>query len=237
MSATVAHYSFQCSVKDINTRASTTPPLHKRMRNHTVPQSRLALVLDMDECLVHSTFLGKQEYRQDEDRPESHDCYEDSFEIFMADGERAIVNKRPGLDEFLQVASKQFDLYVFTAGLEIYGKPVLDVLDPSNTIFKGRFYRNSCYNIGELFLKDLRVVRNDLSRIVLVDNNPISFLLQPSNGIPVPSFYSDAHDKTLLALTKVLVNIHELEDVRPRLHQMFKLGDLLAEHRRAVLHV
>lgn len=37
-------------------------------------------------------------------------------------------------------------------------------------------------------MKDLSGLAKDLSRIVLVDNNPFSFLLQPLNGIPCIPF-------------------------------------------------
>lgn len=49
-----------------------------------------------------------------------------------------------------------------------------------------------------IYVKDLTVLKLDLSRVVLVDNNPMSFLAQPSNGIPVPSWYDDPHDRSLL---------------------------------------
>lgn len=214
----------------------TTLPLKKEE-----PQ-RIALVLDLDECLVHSRFLGvehdgESKYRQDEERPETCHEYEDSFEILMDDGERAVVNKRPGLDKFLKEASRHFDLYVFTAGLEIYGKPILDALDPKNEYFKGRFFRDSCRMKKGVYLKDLRTVTEDLSRVILVDNNPVSFLPQPSNGVPVPSFFDNEKDRTLDSLLKVLMSLLNYSDVRPRLHQLFRLGDLLSEHRRALLSV
>ncbi|KAF1782268.1 HAD-like domain [Phytophthora cactorum] len=154
----------------------------------------------------------------------------------MDDGERAVVNKRPGLDRFLEEAAKHYDVYVFTAGLEAYGKPILDALDPKGNLFAGRFFRESCQQRKGMFLKDLSVVRGgDLSRVILVDNNPVSFLMQPSNGIPVPSFYDDANDRTLESLSKVLASLQDAEDVRPRLHQLFRLADLLAEHQRVIL--
>ncbi|TYZ60701.1 hypothetical protein PybrP1_004718 [[Pythium] brassicae (nom. inval.)] len=199
-------------------------------------EERVALVLDMDECLVHSKFVNEMvECRQSEYRPGELQQYADTFEIEMDDGERAVVYKRPGLDRFLEEASKHFDVYVFTAGLEAYGKPILDELDPKGTLFAGRFFRESCQQRKGMFLKDLRVVRRDLAKVILVDNNPVSFLLQPSNGIPVPSFYDDASDRTLESLTKVLTSLRELEDVRPRLHQLFRLADLLSEHQRMIL--
>ncbi|OQR81939.1 kinesin, partial [Thraustotheca clavata] len=225
MSATVAQYPVMAASLGAFRKAHAT----------TEGSERIALVLDMDECLVHTKILSekKQDYRQDEERPESTNFdYPESFQVVMEDGERVIVNKRPGLDVFLKEASVHFDLYVFTAGLEMYGKPILDVLDPTNTLFKGRFFRTSCTMKRGFFMKDLRSIRSDLSKVVLVDNNPVSFLPQPSNGIPVPSFYDDVHDRTLESLTKVVMTLRNVTDVRPRLHQLFRLADLLAEHRK-----
>ncbi|KAJ0404301.1 hypothetical protein P43SY_003214 [Pythium insidiosum] len=240
MSATVVQYPVEPRVahKHLVDDVSAAKKLQAQVRAATpVPTGeRVALVLDMDECLVHSKFYNEMvECRQDEYRPADLQEYADTFEIEMDDGERALVYKRPGLDHFLEEASKHFDLYVFTAGLEAYGKPILDVLDPKGTIFAGRFFRESCQMRKGMFLKDLRVVRNDLSRVILVDNNPVSFLMQPSNGIPVPSFYDDAADRTLESLTKVLLSLREVDDVRPRLHQLFRLADLLSEHQRIIL--
>lgn len=37
-------------------------------------------------------------------------------------------------------------------------------------------------------MKDMTRISKDLNRIVIVDNNPFSFLLQPLNGIPCVPF-------------------------------------------------
>lgn len=37
-------------------------------------------------------------------------------------------------------------------------------------------------------MKDLSCLSKDFSRVVIIDNNPFSFLLQPSNGIPCIPF-------------------------------------------------
>lgn len=37
-------------------------------------------------------------------------------------------------------------------------------------------------------VKDLSCISKDLCRIVIVDNNPFSFLLQPLNGVPCIPF-------------------------------------------------
>lgn len=240
MSATVAQYPVEPHVSRAHLveEVSAAKKMQAQVRKPVpmVREERIALVLDMDECLVHSKFHNDfVECRQSEYRPEELNEYEDTFEIEMDDGERAVVYKRPGLDRFLEEAAKHFDLYVFTAGLEAYGKPILNELDPKGTLIMGRFFRESCQVRKGMFLKDLRVVRNDLSRVILVDNNPVSFLMQPSNGIPVPSFYDDANDRTLDSLTKVLMSLRGVDDVRPRLHQLFRLADLLSEHQRMIL--
>ena len=224
-------------------------PTRTKKKKNSNTTTKLALVLDMDECLIHSEFPSDEEfrgvtnYRPKETRsPEENNddddgvaFFEDCFEIFMSDGEKAVVNKRPGLDAFLKLASAQYDVYIFTAGLRMYIQPVIDILDPDGVLFTGCYFRDSCVLKNGLYLKDLEIIQRPLSRVVLVDNNPISFLPQPSNGIPVPSFYDDPYDTTLVALQKVLSHIAKKEDVRPSLTAMFRLPDLLEEHQKVVL--
>jgi len=70
---------------------------------------------------------------------------------------------------------------------------------------------------------------NPLRRVVLVDNNPLSFLTHPTNGILVSSFYNDATDKTLPAVLDLLKELDHLDDVRPTLDQRFGLRAALSE--------
>jgi len=95
--------------------------------------SDLVVVLDMDECLIHSQFLSDQlvdKYRQVEDRPSSNSkkgnneeafiwstC--DSFRIKLPDGDLVNVNKRPNLDLFLKEITSKFETYIFTAAMEV----------------------------------------------------------------------------------------------------------------------
>ena len=74
-----------------------------------------------------------------------------------------------------------------------------------------------------------------MKRIVLIDNNPVSFLCQPRNGIPVASWYEDPQDRVLESTLALLAELEPLPDVRPRLDQIFGLSSHLAQHRRRVL--
>ncbi|KAL7533209.1 hypothetical protein ACHAXR_005102 [Thalassiosira sp. AJA248-18] len=226
--------------------------------------SDLVVVLDMDECLIHSQFLSDQmvdKYRQVEDRPNgskfgNHEeaimwqtC--DSFRINLPDGDLVNVNKRPNLDLFLKEITSKFETYVFTAAMEVYAAPVLNVLDPNGDMFRGRLYREHCSYDPDLgvYAKDLcEVLRTrkmtinngstnvdhendclpcDERRVVLVDNNPLSFIPNPSNGILVSSFYDDPKDDTLEAVMELLHELDESEDVRPILEDKFGLKDAL----------
>ena len=55
-----------------------------------------------------------------------------------------------------------------------------------------------------------------------VDNNPISFIAQPSNGVPVSSFYDDPKDNALPVVNDLIdEHLAHAEDVRPVLHGLF----------------
>ena len=53
-------------------------------------------------------------------------------------------------------------------------------------------------------MKDLSVIDSDLSRIILVDNSPASYKLNPANGLPIEGFVDDAGDEALLDLLPLL---------------------------------
>eukprot|EP00656_Telonema_subtile_P003789 TRINITY_DN11714_c0_g1_i4.p1 TRINITY_DN11714_c0_g1~~TRINITY_DN11714_c0_g1_i4.p1 ORF type:complete len:264 (+),score=24.21 TRINITY_DN11714_c0_g1_i4:251-1042(+) len=209
-------------------------------------RSQLTVVLDMDETLVHSKLelrcpegntVRINDPRQAEDRSKSgeepevpHD-FEFSIPLSPAasNGElRVRVHKRPGLDAFLEEASSFCNLAVFTAGTEDYGKALLDLLDPCGRM-SIRLYRDSCSMIDGLFLKDLNRVQRELSRTVLIDNSPVSMLLQPDNSILVSSFYTDRQDNALYKLLPILRDLHHMDDIRPYLVKEFALRAAL-EH-------
>ncbi|CAM9100605.1 unnamed protein product [Phaeothamnion confervicola] len=198
---------------------------------------RLTVVLDMDECMLHSKFHGPNagEYRQDEARPEDIADL-NSFWVTLDDGDVAQVNKRPGLDAFLEALARDHDTVVFTAAMPDYAGPVLDRIDPTGKLLRKRLYRDSCRQVKGAFLKDLGAFapNGDLSRVVLVDNNPLSFICQPSNGILVTSFYDEAHDTALSSVLQLIRHLESVPDVRPVLGDMFRLDTLLAEYRAAL---
>ncbi len=199
-------------------------------------QGKLTVVLDIDETLVHAR-LPYDIYRQDEDRMSCNDSdfVGDTFEITLKPGESFIVNKRPGLDEFLREASRRYELIAYTAAVEEYAKPLIDQLDPENRIFRHRLYRSHCIFANGHFVKDLRIVNRPLDRVVLVDNNAYCFLPQLSNGIPISSFYNDHTDTALNVLHKFLHVLQLEKEVQPILKEAFNLEKILNRDRDQLL--
>jgi len=198
-------------------------------------RGKLTVVLDVDETLIHSRLSSQQDhYRQAEERKEASSSCEE-FKITLEDGETVWVNKRPGLDEFLRHMGENYETFVYTAGLEEYAKPLLDWLDPNGTIFRHRFYRDSCLFMRGYYVKDLQKFNRDLTRTVLVDNNAFCFLPQLSNGIPISSFYDDPNDTALSVLASFLKRLDEEKDVRPFLRKSFNLETLLKDHRDQII--
>ena len=186
----------------------------------------LIVVLDLDETLVHSTFHGSgaRMYRQIEKRKSKIRRQCESFSLTLDDGDRVTVNKRPQVDEFMRaLQSPEFEPHVFTAALASYASPVMDRLekDQGRKLFVRRMYRDSCTPTGMgTFAKDLSTLYGDLSRVVLVDNNPISLMKQPSNGILVPSFFDDPNDDVLPTVLDFLRSLADAPDVRPVLRAL-----------------
>mmetsp|Transcript_15416 Transcript_15416/g.31775 ORF Transcript_15416/g.31775 Transcript_15416/m.31775 type:complete len:309 (+) Transcript_15416:129-1055(+) len=210
--------------------------------NAKTKKSDLLVILDMDECLIHSQFFGSKEYRQLESRPDLLNSPSSptkktvsSFDLELPDGDVVRVNKRPGLDSFLSRISSLYEVHVFTAAMSVYASPVLDVLESSGPRFTNRYYRECCVYDDTLnvYVKDLTNLdlEHPMSRVVLVDNNPMSFLAQPSNGVLVSNFYDDPEDGTLRAVEGVLERIDKEEDVRGTLDNMFGLRDALRDVR------
>lgn len=50
----------------------------------------------------------------------------------------------------------------------------------------------------------------DLSKVVLVDNAPYSYMMQLSNGIPILPYYKGKDDTQLLALETYLMSLKDV---------------------------
>lgn len=132
--------------------------------------NRICLVIDLDETLVHSSF-----------KPIENADFIVPVEI---DGtlHKVYVLKRPHVDEFLKRMGQIYECVLFTASLAKYADPVADLLDKEN-IFKARLFRESCAFYRGNYVKDLSRLGRDLSRVIIIDNSPASYIFHPDNAV------------------------------------------------------
>ena len=164
--------------------------------------NKKTLVLDLDETLVHSNFIP-------------FNCPSDV--IIKIELENIIhdihVLVRPGVKEFLEKMSKKYEIVIFTASLSKYADPLLDIIDKQG-FCPFRLFREHCTLINTSFVKDLKKLGRDLKDIVIVDNSPISYALNPENGIPILSWFDDKNDRELYNITPILEFLADVDDVR-----------------------
>lgn len=55
-------------------------------------------------------------------------------------------------------------------------------------IISHRLYRQHTTSNGQSCIKDLSLLGRDLSKVIIVDNLPDNFQLQPENGISIQSW-------------------------------------------------
>ena len=205
------------------------------------------LILDLDETLIHADFDeefansqsikydAKISFYSEENYLDRNSMLkDDDNESTSDDDSRDYSNEkilnvvgiflRPGVRQFLEEASENFEVGIFTASVPEYANAVINYLDPDNKFIKFRLYRNNCINVGNLLkVKNLSIFKNiPIKKIIMVDNNIYSFSSQLNNGILINSFYNDKNDNELSNVLNYLNNyILPAEDVRKINEQFF----------------
>ncbi|RLM57821.1 hypothetical protein C2845_PM18G08020 [Panicum miliaceum] len=140
---------------------------------------KLCLVLDLDHTLLNSAkFIEvdsiheeilRQKEEQDRSLPERH--------LYRLHHMNMWTKLRPGIWNFLEKASKLFELHLYTMGNKLYATEMAKVLDPTGTLFAGRVISRG--DDGDPFDSDDRVPKSkDLdgvlgmeSAVVIIDDS------------------------------------------------------------------
>ena len=75
--------------------------------------------------------------------------------------------------------------------------------------------RDHCNYYEGCYFKDLRIINKDFKDIIIIDNNPISYIWNKENGIPIKSWFDDLNDNELIKLIPFLKLLSKVNDVRP----------------------
>ena len=230
------------------------PPRQPSYSTHTSPHSsklgQKTLVIDLDETLIHSLAKGG--------RMSSGHMVEVKLNTTVGFGGTTLgpqhpilyyVHKRPHCDEFLRKVCKWYNLVVFTASVQEYADPVIDWLEQERKYFSARYYRQHCTYRNGAYIKDLSSVEPDLSRVMILDNSPLSYIfhegtgsdrkvpymlpqadsIHADNAIPIEGWINDPTDNDLLHLVPVLEALQYVIDVRA----LLALRNFGAEKRRS----
>ena len=194
---------------------------YKNILSTKPENNKKTLILDLDETLIHSDmdFLSKTK---------NYDTKLEIFDEIENQKESIPLFLRPGLFEFLEYASKNFELVVYTASEKIYADAIIDYIEKNKKYFSMKLYRNSCIFIEPgLFIKDLRIFLpyRKMEDIIFVDNSLFAFCNQLNNGILITSFFEDKNDDFLQNLEGYLEMIKNVNDVREINKQSFQFEE------------
>ena len=202
-------------IKDISKKMN-----FKNLKNEN---TKKLLILDLDETLIHSDL--------DFSLKEKSVNY-DTILYFDTEEEKHVplpLIIRPGLYDFLDYASENFELIVFTASDQGYADPIIDYIEKDKKYFKMRLYRNNCIFIEPgLYIKDLRIFKSwkKMEDIIILDNSLFSFANQLNNGILITSFFDDKDDTFLSNIKDYLEYIKNEKDVREINKESFRFEEI-----------
>ncbi|XP_054805791.1 RNA polymerase II C-terminal domain phosphatase-like 3 [Prosopis cineraria] len=223
---------------------------------------KLCLVLDLDHTLlnsakfvevdpVHDEILRKKE-EQDREKAQRH--------LFRFPHMGMWTKLRPGIWNFLEKASKLFELHLYTMGNKLYATQMAKVLDPKGVLFAGRVISRG--DDTDLFDGDERVPKSkDLegvlgmeSAVVIIDDsvkvwphNKLNLIVverytyfpcsRRQFGLPGPSLLEIDHDErpedgTLASSLAVIERIHQIFFASQSLEEADVRNILASEQRR-----
>ncbi|KAI4201893.1 MAG: hypothetical protein LQ350_002940 [Teloschistes chrysophthalmus] len=205
------------------------PPSSSSAWSSSSQLGRKTLVIDLDETLIHSLAKGG--------RMSSGHMVEVKLNTAVGYGGTTLgpqhpilyyVHKRPHCDDFLRKVCKWYELVVFTASVQEYADPVIDWLEQEWKYFTRRYYRQHCTFRNGAYIKDLSSVEPDLSRVIILDNSPLSYIFHEDNAIPIEGWINDPTDNDLLHLVPLLEALQYVMDVRALL--ALRRGEAEASH-------
>ena len=175
--------------------------------------NKKTLILDLDETLVHSSFVP----------------FENNDIILSVDFESVMYNiyvlVRPGAEEFIKKVSKYFEVVIFTASIAKYALPLLDILDHEKKI-KHRLTREHCTFLNGIYIKELKKLNRNLKDLIIVDNSPLAYAFDSDNGLPIKTWYDDPEDNELNKIFPLLEFLAKTKDVRAYINKFVNNNEI-----------
>ena len=174
------------------------------------------LILDLDECLIHSVHKTKVSEM-------SYNFYKNSFDVL--DGMYRTM-RRPHLEDFLNYAFGNFNVAVWTAASADYASEVLKNIGINDSDLTFFYSEKNCtpkYDYGDgwgmghyIYYKNISKLKKrgfDMEKILMIDDKP-EYIDSYGNVIKIEAFYGDDSDSELLNMIKYLDLIKDEENYR-----------------------
>lgn len=142
--------------------------------------------------------------------------------------------KRPGLAPFLKALTyPRFELVLYTHEVAHNAQPVIDAVDTDGDIMY-KLYRDSTKYTDGVHVKDLSKLNRDIRKVILVDVDEQTSILQPRNSLVLKKWDGDTGDIALLELISFFHSIlsGDVDDVRDVLDYYRNEDDPVAAFRR-----
>ena len=131
------------------------------------------------------------------------------------------VNLRPGLFSFLGAIKPFYELVSFTTETKEYSEMILKEIEKNRKYFDYNLYKDHATLYGNKLIKDINKLGRDIRKVIIVDDDPSNFKLNPENGIQISPYLGDStkDDTTLFELKKLLFLFHRVggDDIRKAL--------------------
>lgn len=172
-------------------------------RKQSTDHHKKVLVLDLDNTLVCSNSTSFT------DHP-----HQNTINIALPHEQAKTIYfiTRPYLDEFFKTTSELYEIVIFTASVEHYAKPLIDVIDTMN-VCGHRLYRDKCTVVNGNYVKDLKRLGRDLKDVIIIDDSAYSFSFNKHNGLAIKSFQGEHNDTELQKLIPLLKYLYTQSDV------------------------
>lgn len=174
------------------------------------------LILDIDECLIHSVHKTQVSEM-------SYNFYKNSFDVL--DGMYRTM-KRPNLEEFLNYTFNNFNIAVWTAAGADYASDVLKNIGINEAYLAFFYSEKNCtpkYDYGDgwgmgsiIYYKKISKLSKrgwNMENVLMIDDKP-EYIDSYGNVIKISPFYGDDTDTELLSIIKYLDLIKDEKNYR-----------------------
>ena len=163
--------------------------------------NKKTLILDLDETLVHSSFVP----------------FENNDIVLNVEFEGMLYNIyvliRPGAIDFIKKVAKLYEVIIFTASISKYALPLIDILDSDKNI-QYKLTREHCTFLNGIYIKELKKLNRDLKDLIILDNSPLAYSFDIDNGLPIKAWYEDKNDNELHKVYFILEFLSKVKDAR-----------------------